>query len=63
MADAGDQMFWTLNDNIFYLHADNTANGDITSIKFQEVGRGVQILMDWENSMDYADGRLIVLYK
>lgn len=58
-----DNMFWSSNDNLFYLHPDNTANGDITSIKFQEKDRGLQILMDWETSVDYADGRLIVLWK
>lgn len=58
-----DNMFWSPNDNLFYLHADDTADGDITSIKFQEKDRGLQILMDWETSVDYADGRLIVLYK
>lgn len=54
-------MFWSVNDNVFYLHQDTEE--DIPKIKFQENGRGIQILMDWENNMDYADGRYIALYK
>lgn len=56
-----DNMFWTPKANLFYLHS--MASNDITSIKFQEQGRGVQILIDWEQNVDYADGRLIALYK
>jgi hypothetical protein len=56
-----DNMFWTPKANLFYLHS--MASNDITSIKFLEQGRGVQILIDWEQNVDYADGRLIALYK
>ena len=60
MASAAN-MFWTVNDNLFYLHQD--AEVDVPSFKIQEVGRGLQILIDWQNNVDYADGRYMVLYK
>lgn len=56
-----DNMFFTPNDNLFYLHQD--VDADVPKMKFQEVGRGVQILIDWELGVDYADGRDIVLWK
>jgi hypothetical protein len=54
-------IFGAPSDNLFYLHQDTAS--DIPSIKFQEVGRGVQILMDWQTAMNYADGRLNILWK
>lgn len=60
MAGAAN-MFWTVNDNLFYLHQDTEE--DVPQIKIQEVGRGLQILIDWENNVDYADGRYVALYK
>ena len=59
--DGVDNMFWTPQGNLFFLTQDTEEN--IPRIKFQEVGRDLQILIDWENSVDYADGRAIVLYK
>ncbi len=56
-----DNMFWSLKDNLFYLHQDTEE--DIPKIKIQEKDRGLQLLMDWENNVDYADGRYLVLYK
>lgn len=56
-----DNMFWSPKINLVYLHA--MSDNDVTSIKFQEVGRGIQILIDWEQNVDYADGRQIALYK
>jgi hypothetical protein len=56
-----DNMFWSPKDNLFYLHQDTET--DVPKIKVQEVGRGVQILIDWEQDVDYADGRYIGLYK
>lgn len=60
MAGAAN-MFWATPDNVFYLHQDTEE--DIPKIKIQEIGRGIQILMDWQNNMDYADGRYLALYK
>lgn len=60
MAGVGN-MFWSTPDNIFYLHQDTEE--DIPKFKIQEIGRGIQILMDWENNVDYADGRYLALYK
>lgn len=60
MAGAAN-MFWSVNDNLFYLHQDTEE--DIPKMKIQEVGRGIQILIDWENNVDYADGRYLALYK
>jgi hypothetical protein len=54
-------MFWTPDGNLFYLHQD--VETDIPRIKFQEVDRDLKILMDFEVNVEYADGRLIVLYK
>lgn len=54
-------MFWTVDGNLFYLHQD--VETDIPRIKFQEVDRDLKILIDFEVNTDYADGRLIVLYK
>lgn len=56
-----NNMFWTVEGNLFYLHQD--VEGDIPKMKFQEVGRDLQILIDGEANVDYADGRLVVLYK
>lgn len=60
MAGAGN-MFWATNDNLFYLHQDTEE--DIPKMKIQEKDRGIQILIDWEVNVDYADGRYIALYK
>lgn len=54
-------MFWSTPDNVFYLHQDTEE--DIPKMKIQEVGRGIQILIDWESNVDYADGRYVALYK
>ena len=54
-------MFFSPDDNLFYLHQD--VDEDIPAIKFQEVGRGIQILIDFKLGVDYADGRSIVLWK
>lgn len=56
-----DNRIWTPNGNFFFLTQDTEEN--IPKIKFQEVGRDLQILIDWEADIDYADGRLIVLHK
>lgn len=56
-----DNMFWGPKSNLFWLSP--MSDDDVASIKFQEVGRGVQILIDWEQNVDYADGRQLVLYK
>lgn len=55
-----DNMVWTPNGNLFYLHQDTE---DVPSIKFQEQDRDLKILIDFKISVDYADGRLIVLHK
>lgn len=60
MAGAAN-MFWTVNDNLFYLHQDTEE--DVPQFKIQEKDRGIQILIDWEANVDYADGRYIALYK
>jgi hypothetical protein len=36
---------------------------DVTSIEYQKQGRGLQIMIDWECNVDYADGRQIARYK
>lgn len=56
-----NNMFWTLNGNMFYLHQD--VETDIPRIKFQEADRDLKIFIDFEVNVDYADGRLVVLYK
>lgn len=56
-----NNMFWTVEGNLFYLHQD--VEGDIPKMKFQEVGRDLICLIDGEANVDYADGRLIVLWK
>lgn len=56
-----DNMLWTPNGNLFYLHQDT--DEDIPSIKFQEQDRDLKVLIDFKVSVDYADGRLIVLHK
>jgi len=56
-----NNMFWTVEGNLFYLHQD--VEGDIPKMKFQEVGRDLSVLIDAEANVDYADGRLIVLWK
>ncbi|TDB69094.1 hypothetical protein [Arundinibacter roseus] len=56
-----DNMVWTLNGNLFWLHQD--VDVDIPRIKFQEQDRDLKILIDFELNVDYADGRVIVLYK
>jgi hypothetical protein len=59
--DGVDNMYWSPKANLFYLHS--MASNDITSVRFQEIGRGVQVMIDWEQNVDYADGRQIALYK
>jgi hypothetical protein len=54
-------MFWTVDGNLFYLHQDTEE--DIPRMKFQEVDRDLKILIDFEVNVEYADGRLIVLWK
>lgn len=56
-----NNMFWTVDGNLFYLHQD--VDTDVPRMKFQEVGRDLQLLIDFEVNVEYADGRLIVLYK
>ncbi len=56
-----NNMLWTLDGNLFYLHQD--VETDIPNIKFQEVDRDLKILIDFEVNVEYADGRLIVLLK
>lgn len=58
---AVDNMVWTPDGNLFWLHQDTDT--DIPRIKFQEVDRDLKILIDFELNVDYADGRVIVLYK
>jgi hypothetical protein len=53
--------FWTTPDNLFYLHQDTEE--DIPKMKIHEKDRGIQILIDWECNVDYADGRYIALLK
>lgn len=54
-------MFWTVNGNLFYLHQD--VEEDIPRMKFQESDRDLKVLIDFEVNVEYADGRLVVLYK
>lgn len=56
-----NNMFWTVDGNMFYLHQD--VESDIPRMKFQESDRDLKILIDFEVNVDYADGRLVVLYK
>lgn len=56
-----NNMVWTLDGNLFWLHQDLDA--DVPRIKFQEVDRDLKILIDFELNVEYADGRVIVLYK
>jgi len=56
-----NNMFWTVDGNLFYLHQD--VETDVPRIKFQEEDRDLKILMDFETNVEYADGRVIVLYK
>ncbi|PWJ48436.1 hypothetical protein CLV98_1544, partial [Dyadobacter jejuensis] len=56
-----DNMLWTVEGNLFYLHQD--VDTDVPRIKFQESDRDLKVLMDFEVNVEYADGRLIVLYK
>ena len=56
-----DNMVWSPDGNLFWLHQD--VDTDIPRIKFQEVDRDLKILMDFELNVEYADGRVIVLYK
>lgn len=56
-----NNIFGSPSDNLFYLH--QNAESDIPKIKFEERGRSVAILIDWELAFDYADGRLITLWK
>jgi len=54
-------IFGSPSDNLFYLHQNTEV--DIPAIKFYDLPRGIQIVMDWEMAFDYADGRLITLWK
>ena len=56
-----DNMFWTPNGNLFYLHQDTDT--DIPMMKFQEQDRDLKLFIDFELNVEYADGRVIVLYK
>ncbi|TDB64396.1 hypothetical protein [Arundinibacter roseus] len=56
-----DNMVWTVDGNLFWLHQD--VETDIPRIKFQESDRDLKILIDFEVNVEYADGRLVVLYK
>lgn len=56
-----DNMIWTPNGNFFYLCQDPEEN--VPAIKFQEQDRDLKIFIDFQISVDYADGRVIVLHK
>jgi hypothetical protein len=56
-----ENMTFSPKSNLFWLSP--MVAEDVTSIKFQEEGRGLQIMIDWECNVDYADGRNIVRYK
>ena len=56
-----DNMFWTPDGNLFWLHQDTEE--DIPMMKFQEQDRDLKIFIDFEVNVEYADGRVIVLYK
>lgn len=56
-----DNMWWSPDNNRFWLSP--IGADDITSILFEKSGRGIQILIDWKQNVDYADGRLNVLHK
>ena len=56
-----NNMFWTVEGNLFYLHQD--VETDIPRMKFQESDRDLKIFIDFEVNVEYADGRLIVLWK
>lgn len=65
--DGTGQMFFSPNDNLFWLTEENANDGataeSVVKLKIQEVGRGIQFLIDWMSDVNYADGRFIVLYK
>lgn len=56
-----DNMTFSPKSNLFWLSP--MIADDVTSIEFQKQGRGLQIMIDWECNVDYADGRNIVRYK
>lgn len=55
-------MFFSLEGNLFYLYEDEFEMQG-PAIKFEESGRNLNIFIDGSASVDYADGRAIVLYK
>jgi hypothetical protein len=57
-----ETMFFTIDGNLFYLYEDEVES-DGPSIKFQESDRDLKIMIDANGGLNYADGRLICLYK
>lgn len=55
-------MFFSLEGNLFYLYEDEFEMQG-PAIKFEESARDLNIYIDGSASVDYADGRAIVLYK
>jgi len=55
-------MFYTLEGNLFYLYEDEMEM-DGPVINFERQARDLNIFLDGSASVDYADGRAIILYK
>jgi hypothetical protein len=57
-----NNMFLSVDGNLFYLYEDGVES-EGPSIKFQESDRDLKIMVDANGGLNYADGRLIGLYK
>ena len=55
-------MFYSIEGNLFYLYEDEFEMQG-PAIQFEKTGRDLNIFIDGSASVDYADGRLIILYK
>lgn len=57
-----NNLFYSVTGNLFYMYEDDV-EADGPSLKFQESDRDLKVLIDANASVNYADGRLIGLYK
>jgi hypothetical protein len=66
MDDGSDEAFFSPTNNLFLMSEKGRGGNDaksVAKVKVQDKDRGFQILLDWKNDVNFADGRFIVPYK
>ena len=56
-----EKQFWTPKGNLFFLVPDANGAADVANITTEYISRNMNIFLDGEAGVDYADGRLLVM--